>query len=147
VWRSRSSTPCAEAPRAVTVESIPGGTPRACRTSLGRRGDGGVLRLTAHREALAGGLPRSGGVPVYVGVRAVLEARPVPSGIGAALQPRGVTRGRRTRAQEACPDTASKPVLCARFTFPGARTSGEQCDGHRIVPAARGRQGGCVCGS
>eukprot|EP00966_Prymnesium_polylepis_P067470 1566960-Prymnesium_polylepis.1 len=67
---------------------------------------------------------RSGayGVPAYAGVRAALKAWPLPSGIGALRQLRGVTRGRRTSAQEACPGTTSKLVLCA-FTFPGARSS------------------------
>ena len=66
---------------------------------------------------------------------------PVRSGPRVACGPLGVITEARGSARAARPELTSKPVLCA-FTFPGARTSGEQCDGHGVVPAARGRQGG-----
>jgi len=123
--------------------------PPPAAAAEGRWADG-VLAACAVRHGARERHPRmgcrSGGVHAHVGVRAALEARPVPSGLGAAREPCGVTRGRSESAQEARPGTTSKPVLCA-FTFPGARASGEQCGGQGVVPAARGGQGGCVCGS
>ena len=90
--------------------------------------------------------PRSGGRQAHTGARAPPEARPARSGPRVACGPIGVVTEARGSARAARPELTSKPVHCA-FTFPGARTSGEQCDGHGVVPAARGRQGGCVCGS
>eukprot|EP00966_Prymnesium_polylepis_P151450 3499830-Prymnesium_polylepis.1 len=65
----------------------------------GRRGAGGVAAESRSQMSF-----RSSGVQVHAGLRAALEARAVPIGLGAARGPLGVTLGRRQSAQEACPD-------------------------------------------
>eukprot|EP00966_Prymnesium_polylepis_P111517 2579581-Prymnesium_polylepis.1 len=56
-----------------------------------------------------------------------------------------MTLGRPQSARGARPKITSKPVHCA-FTFPSAHASGEQCGGHRVVPAASSGQRGCLRG-